>query len=173
MKICIENLNAIIEKYQPLLISMANRFPIFDKNEAYIMARDMVFDIVLDFDSEKGSFGGYLKYRLYFYFLNECKKERVSSLNDRDLKGVEIIEKIEDDSSFDNDFVKSIEIEELFKAIKTLKKQEREILYLKYDKNLPHKEIARLLNLSTKSITNYHYTIIRKLRKYFENNDLL
>ena len=173
MKICIENLNAIIEKYQPLLISMANRFPIFDKNEAYIMARDMVFDIVLDFDSEKGSFGGYLKYRLYFYFLNECKKERVSSLNDRDMKGVEIIEKIEDDSSFDNDFVKSIEIEELFKAIKTLKKQEREILYLKYDKNLPHKEIARLLNLSTKSITNYHYTIIRKLRKYFENNDLL
>ena len=137
------------------------------------MARDMVFDIVLDFDSEKGSFGGYLKYRLYFYFLNECKKERVSSLNDRDMKGVEIIEKIEDDSSFDNDFVKSIEIEELFKAIKTLKKQEREILYLKYDKNLPHKEIARLLNLSTKSITNYHYTIIRKLRKYFENNDLL
>lgn len=173
MKICIENLNAIIEKYQPLLLSMANRFPIFDKNEAYIMARDMVFDIVLDFDSEKGSFGGYLKYRLYFYFLNECKKERVSSLNDRDMKGVEIIEKIEDDSSFDNDFVKSIEIEELFKAIKTLKKQEREILYLKYDKNLPHKEIARLLNLSTKSITNYHYTIIRKLRKYFENNDLL
>lgn len=173
MKICIENLNVIIEKYQPLLISMANRFPIFDKNEAYIMARDMVFDIVLDFDSEKGSFGGYLKYRLYFYFLNECKKERVSSLNDRDMKGVEIIEKIEDDSSFDNDFVKSIEIEELFKAIKTLKKQEREILYLKYDKNLPHKEIARLLNLSTKSITNYHYTIIRKLRKYFENNDLL
>ena len=166
-------MNAIIEKYQPLLISMANRFPIFDKNEAYIMARDMVFDIVLDFDSEKGSFGGYLKYRLYFYFLNECKKERVSSLNDRDMKGVEIIEKIEDDSSFDNDFVKSIEIEELFKAIKTLKKQEREILYLKYDKNLPHKEIARLLNLSTKSITNYHYTIIRKLRKYFENNDLL
>lgn len=173
MKICTENLNAIIEKYQPLLISMANRFPIFDKNEAYIMARDMVFDIVLDFDSEKGSFGGYLKYRLYFYFLNECKKERVDSLNDRDMKGVEIIEKIEDDSSFDNDFVKSIEIEELFKAIKTLKKQEREILYLKYDKNLPHKEIARLLNLSTKSITNYHYTIIRKLRKYFENNDLL
>ena len=173
MKICIENLNAIIEKYQPLLISMANRFPIFDKNEAYIMARDMVFDIVLDFDSEKGSFGGYLKYRLYFYFLNECKKERVDSLNDRDMKGVEIIEKIEDDSSFDNDFVKSIEIEELFKAIKTLKKQEREILYLKYDKNLPHKEIARLLNLSTKSITNYHYNIVRKLRKYFENNDLL
>ena len=173
MKICIENLNAIIEKYQPLLISMANRFSIFDKNEAYIMARDMVFDIVLDFDSEKGSFGGYLKYRLYFYFLNECKKERVDSLNDRDLKGVEIIEKIEDDSSFDNDFVRSIEIEELFKAIKTLKKQEREILYLKYDKNLPHKEIARLLNLSTKSITNYHYTIIRKLRKYFENNGLL
>ncbi|WP_236785998.1 sigma-70 family RNA polymerase sigma factor [Anaerococcus ihuae] len=173
MKICIENLNAIIEKYQPLLISMANRFPIFDKNEAYIMARDMVFDIVLDFDSEKGSFGGYLKYRLYFYFLNECKKERVDSLNDRDMKGVEIIEKIEDDSSFDNDFVKSIEIEELFKAIKTLKKQEREILYLKYDKNLPHKEIARLLNLSTKSITNYHYNIVKKLRKYFENNDLI
>ena len=41
MKICIENLDAIIEKYQPLLLSMANRFDIFDKNEAYIMARDM------------------------------------------------------------------------------------------------------------------------------------
>ncbi|MDU2829955.1 MAG: sigma-70 family RNA polymerase sigma factor [Anaerococcus sp.] len=173
MKICIENLNSIIEKYQALLLSMANRFPIFDKNEAYIMARDMVFDIVLDFDPEKGSFGGYLKYRLYYYFLNECKKERVSSLNDRDMKGVEIVEKIEDNFSLENEFIKNIEREELFMAIKTLKKQEREILYLKYDKNLPHKEIARLLNLSAKSITNYHYNIVRKLRKYFVDHDLI
>ncbi|MDU7163337.1 MAG: sigma-70 family RNA polymerase sigma factor [Anaerococcus vaginalis] len=173
MKICIENLNAIIEKYEPLLVSMANRFPIFDKNEAYIMARDMVFDIVRDFDSKKGSFGGYLKYRLYFFFLNECKKERASSLNSKDVNGIEIIEKIGDSISIEDDFVKGIEIEELFKAIKTLKKQEREILYLKYDKNLPHKEIARLLNLSTKSITNYHYNIIRKLRKYFVNHNLV
>ncbi|MDU4019598.1 MAG: LuxR C-terminal-related transcriptional regulator [Finegoldia magna] len=37
---------------------------------------------------------------------------------------------------------------------------------------MPHKEIARLLNLSTKSITNYHYNIVRKLRKYFIDNDL-
>lgn len=137
------------------------------------MARDMVFDIVLDFDPEKGSFGGYLKYRLYYYFLNECKKERVSSLNDRDMKGVEIVEKIEDNFSLENEFIKNIEREELFMAIKTLKKQEREILYLKYDKNLPHKEIARLLNLSAKSITNYHYNIVRKLRKYFVDHDLI
>lgn len=137
------------------------------------MARDMVFDIVRDFDYKKGSFGGYLKYRLYCYFLNECKKERVSSLNSKDVNGIEIIEKIDDSISIEDDFVKGIEIEELFKAIKTLKKQEREILYLKYDKNLPHKEIARLLNLSTKSITNYHYNIIRKLRKYFVNHNLV
>ena len=137
------------------------------------MARDMVFEIVRDFDPDKGKFGGYLKYRLYFYFLNECKKERVNSLNDRDMKGNEIIEKIEDDFSLEDEFIKNIEIEELFMAIKTLKKQEREILYLKYDKNLPHKEIARLLNLSTKSITNYHYNIVRKLRKYFVDHDLI
>ena len=148
MKICIENLDAIIEKYQPLLLSMANRFDIFDKNEAYIMARDMVFEIVEDFDAKKGSFGGYLKYRLYFYFLNECKKEKIYSLNSKDMQGVE-------------------------NAIKSLKKQEREILYLKYDKNFSHKEIARLLNLSPKSITNYHYLIIKKLRKYFEKEDLV
>ena len=172
MKICVENLNAIIEKYEPLLISMSARFPVFDRNEAYIMARDMVFEIVKDFDPDKGKFGGYLKYRLYFYFLNECKKERVDSLNDLDKNGVELIEKIDDEKSLEDDFFKDLEIEELFKAIKTLKKQEREILYLKYDKNLPHKEIARLLNLSTKSITNYHYNIVRKLRKYFIDNDL-
>lgn len=136
------------------------------------MARDMVFEIVRDFDPDKGKFGGYLKYRLYFYFLNECKKERVDSLNNLDKNGVELIEKIDDEKSLEDDFFKDLEIEELFKAIKTLKKQEREILYLKYDKNLPHKEIARLLNLSTKSITNYHYNIVRKLRKYFIDNDL-
>lgn len=73
----------------------------------------------------------------------------------------------------ENEFIKNIEREELFMAIKTLKKQEREILYLKYDKNLPHKEIARLLNLSAKSITNYHYNIVRKLRKYFVDHDLI
>lgn len=172
MKICVENLNAIIEKYEPLLISMGARFPVFDRNEAYIMARDMVFEIVKDFDPDKGKFGGYLKYRLYFYFLNECKKQRVDSLNSFDKNGVEIIEKIEDDFCLEDNFIKNVEIEELFKSLKILKKQEREILYLKYDKNLPHKEIARLLNLSVKSITNYHYNIIRKLRKYFMDNDL-
>ncbi|EEB36182.1 RNA polymerase sigma factor, sigma-70 family [Anaerococcus hydrogenalis DSM 7454] len=172
MKICLENLDAIIGKYEPLLLSMSGRFPVFDRNEAYIMARDMVFEIVRDFDPDKGKFGGYLKYRLYFYFLNECKKERVDSLNDLDKNGIELIEKIDDEKSIEDDFFKDLEIEELFKAINTLKKQEREILYLKYDKNLPHKEIARLLNLSTKSITNYHYNIVRKLRKYFIDNDL-
>ena len=85
---------------------------------------------------------------------------------------MEIIEKIEDDFCLEDNFIKNVEIEELFKSLKILKKQEREILYLKYDKNLPHKEIARLLNLSVKSITNYHYNIIRKLRKYFMDNDL-
>lgn len=173
MKICIENLDAIIEKYQPLLLSMANRFDIFDKNEAYIMARDMVFEIVEDFDAKKGSFGGYLKYRLYFYFLNECKREKIYSLNSKDMQGVEIIEKIDDDISIEDDFVRKIEINELENALKSLKKQEREILYLKYDKNFSHKEIARLLNLSPKSITNYHYLIIKKLRKCFEKEDLV
>ena len=89
MKICVENLNAIIEKYEPLLISMSARFTVFDRNEAYIMARDMVFEIVKDFDPNKGKFGGYLKYRLYFYFLNECKKQRVDSLNSFDKNGVQ------------------------------------------------------------------------------------
>ena len=173
MKICLENINAIIEKYEPLLISMANRFPIFDKNEAYIMARDMVFDIVDDYDPKKGKFGGYLKYRLYFYFLNECKKERVDSLNALDRAGVEVIESVEDENLLEDDFSKKIEIKELEKAIKSLEKQEREILYLKYDKNLAHKEIGKLLNLSPKSITNYHHTILVKLRKYFKDNDLL
>lgn len=167
MKICIENLNAIRKKYKPLVLATIGRFSIFDKNEAYMWANDLIVDVVEEYDPNKGGFGGYLKYRLYYYFLNKTNGPKLDSLNDKDMKGVEIINKIKNDRDIEKDFIKKLEKEFLEKSIKKLNKRQRDIIYLKYNKNFSHKEIGRLLKISPKTVTNIHLDIMWKLRRLF------
>ena len=173
MKICIENLDAIRKKYQPLVLATIGKFPIFDKNEAYIWANDLIVDVIEKYDQNKGGFGGYLKYRLYYYFLNKTNEPKHDSLNDVDPKGVEIIDKLKDDEDIEKDLIKKLEKEFLEKSIKKLNKRQRDIVYLKYDKNFSHKEIGKLLNISPKTVTNIHLDIMWKLRRLFREGDML
>src|SRR5690625_4837743 len=101
MKICIENLDAIRKKYKPLFLASIGKFPVFDKNEAYIWANDLIVDVVEKYDEKKGGFGGYLKYRIYYYFLNKSKKKKIYSLNNKDVNGVEIIEKLKSETDIE------------------------------------------------------------------------
>lgn len=173
MKICIENLDAIIRKYKPLILSTIDKFPAFDRDEAYIKATDFVLTIVEDYDEKKGKFGGYIKYRLYYHFLDMSKKKRPISLNDRDKKGCEIIENLEDDVDIERDLIKDVEIKALREAIKKLNKRQRDIIYLKYDKKFSHKEIGRLLGISPKTVTNIHGDIIFKLRRILSEEEIV
>lgn len=165
MKICVENLDAIIEKYRPLILSTLNRFPNFERNEAYINACDFVLDVVEDFDESRGKFGGYLKYRLYYHFLNMTRMERITSLNSVDKNGLELIERIEDDVDIEKNLIRDFERLSLLRAMKKLSARERELIFLKYDKNLSHKEIGEVLNISAKTVTNKHGLILDKLRR--------
>ncbi|MDY3006585.1 sigma-70 family RNA polymerase sigma factor [Anaerococcus sp. AGMB00486] len=173
MKICIENLDAIIRKYKPLIISTINKFPIYDRNEAYIKAYDFILNIVEDYDEKRGKFGGYIKYRLYYYFLDMSKKKEAISLNDKDKKGIELIENLKDNIDIEKDLIKNVEIKVLNDAIKKLNKRQRDIIYLKYNKNFSHKKIGSLLNISPKTVTNIHGDIIYKLRRILREEEIL
>lgn len=173
MKICVENLDAIIRKYKPLILSTIEKFSVFDRDEAYMIACDFVLNIVEDYDEKKGEFGGYIKYRLYYHFLDMTKKKRIESLNDRDKNGIEIIDKISDDVDIEKDMIRKVEIKALHEAIKKLNKKQRDIVYLKYEKNFSHKEIGRLLDISPKTVTNIHGDILFKLRRILSEEEIV
>lgn len=165
MKINIENSSEILEKYQYLLLKTVNLFPIFERDEALDEAREVLIELINSYDPSKGSFGGYVKYMLYYHFLDKCKNPKIYSYNDLDPTGEEILNSIESSVDIEKELLEREKYEELFKAIDSLKEKEKKVIYMKYFQNKSHSEIGCALNLAPKTITNIHYKIIQNLRK--------
>lgn len=164
MKINIENSSEILEKYQYLILKTVNTFPIFEKDEALDEAREVLIDAIEDYDENKAGFGGYLKYRLYYHFLDKSKKLIPDSLNKIDSKGIEIEDSLKADIDIEKEVIQKEVYEKLYDAIKTLNQKDKVLIQMKYFENKSHKEIGKILGLTPKTVTNRNYKIIRCLR---------
>lgn len=164
MKICLKNSSKIIKKYRNLLEKIVNQFAIFEKDEAMDEARFVTIEAIMDFDEKKAGFGGYLKYRLYYYFLDKNKKQIPISLNEKNSANAEIEELLISDVDIEKDLLEKEKYQMLHRAIKNLDKRDKKIIELKYFKNKSHKEIGKILNISAKTVTNNHLLILKKLR---------
>lgn len=171
MKINLENSSKILDQYQYLLLKTVNLFPVFETDEALDEAREVTMDAIESYDEDKAGFGGYLKYRLYYHFLDKSKEQRPDSLNDLDKSNNELVDTLSADVDIERDLIEKEEIETLYEAIKTLSQDEKILILLKYVEGKSHKEIAEICGLSPKTITNRHYKIIKKLRKKLERGD--
>lgn len=169
MKINIENSSEILEQYKYLIIKTVNTFSIFEKEEAIDEAKEVVIDAIKNYDPKKASFSGYLKYRLYYHFLDKSKKQFPLSLNSLDRKGEELENMIKSPLDLEKDLLDKEKYQYLYSCIEKLKKDEKKLIYLKYFSNKSHKEIGEILGLASKTISNKHYLIIKKLRKEFKN----
>lgn len=165
MEIKIENSSKLLDQYQSLLIKTINDFPVFEKEEAMDEAREVLIDAIETYDAKKAGFGGYLKYRLYYHFLDKSKKPRPKSLNDLDHTGCEIVESLEANIDIEKDLLDKENLDELYKALKNLETKEKMIIYMEYYQKMGQEEIANSLNLSPKTIRNTKYKAIEKLRK--------
>lgn len=154
-----------MEKYQPLFLATVERFDVFEREEALDLCRMLLIEAIEEYDENKASFGGFLKYKLHYYFLDLAKIERPDSLNEKDGQGEEKIHFIKDDFDFEKDLIKKEDTKRLIELCKDLDEREREILFLKYDQGLTHKEIGQRLGLAPKTIRNTHSRTIRTLRK--------
>lgn len=165
MKINIENSSEILEKYQYLLIKTVNTFPIFEKDEALDEAREVLIDTIEDYDETKAGFSGYLKYKLYYHFLDKSKKAIPDSLNDTDATGAEVVDSLEANVDIEKELIQKELYEDLYDAIKTLSRKDKLLIQMKYFENKNHKEIGKILGIATKTVTNRNYRIIGDLRK--------
>ncbi|MDD7305104.1 MAG: sigma-70 family RNA polymerase sigma factor [Peptoniphilaceae bacterium] len=165
MKINIENSSQILEKYQYLLLKTVNQFPSFDKEEDLNEAREVLIDAIKTYDENKSGFGGYLKYKLYYHFLDKSKKQKPDSLNDLDASGDELVDSLAANVNIEKDLLKKEEYKKLYQAINLLDENDKKILYMIYYQGKSHKDIGKALNFAPKTIRNANYKIIKKLRK--------
>lgn len=96
-------------------------------------------------------------------FLRKREKE-VKMLK---IDGMEVEALLRSDSYFDGN---AIQIK-LYKAVATLPKQQRIIFNLRYFEDLPHQEIANLLELSVGSVKASYHIAVQKIEKYLVSVD--
>lgn len=168
MEINLENSSKLFEKYKYLLIKTISSFNIYDKDEALDEAREVFMDAIEKYDKSQASFGGYVKYRLYYHFLDKSKRKPHKSLNDLDQTGTEIMNNIEANIDIEKEMERKEKYEELYKAIRKLKQKDKVIVYMKYWENRSHKEIGKALGITAKTVTNRHHDLLIELRKGLE-----
>lgn len=165
MKISLENSKQVMDAYMPLIIANARKFSALDYEEVVDESRMLLIDAILEYDDSKGTFGNYLKQKLYYHFLDECKKEQIASLDDFDKEGKPLIDSIEDDYNLEKYLEDKEEYKELYKAIENLPDDLRKIIVGKYFFAMTNDELATKTDLSYKTIANKASIALKILRE--------
>lgn len=168
MKINIENSKQIMDAYMPLIIANARKFSAFEYEEAVDQSKMILLDAILEYEKEKGSFGNFLKQKLYFYFLDECKKGNIKSLDELDNDGISLINSIRDDYDLEKDLENKQRYKNLYKAINTLPADLKSIIVGKYFLDMTNDDLAKKMNLTYKTIANKSSIALKLLRKTLE-----
>lgn len=74
MNINLDNSKQIMEKYMPLIKSMARKFGVFEYEENICESQMILIEAIGTYDKNKGTFGNYLKNQLRYHFLDKSKK---------------------------------------------------------------------------------------------------
>ena len=155
----------IMEAYMPLIRANARKFSRFDFDELVDESRMILIDAIGEYDESKGSFGNFLKLRLWYHCLDKSKKDPVVSLDDYDSKGDPLVDGLEDDFDFEEDLIKNEEYTLLYEAIYSLSEVDQKIIWLKYIYSYPNAEVADIMGLSYKTVANRSSLALKKLRK--------
>lgn len=168
MKISLENSKQVMDAYMPLIISNAKNFSSLDYEEVVDQSKLLLIESILIYDQNKGSFGNFLKQKLYYYFLDECKKQGHESLDEPDNDGQRLIDYIKDDYDLEEDLLTKEKYKELYEQINKLPNDLKEIIINKYFLNLTNDEIAKKTGLSYKTIANKASIGLNILREKIE-----
>ena len=142
------------------------------KNDFEELFDEAVFETVIAFFSfkeEKGSFGGFLKSKLKYYFLEKNRNKKLYSLNKVNEDGFELLDTLESNENIEKDFLKKEEYKNLKKLILKLSPKEKEIIVMYYFQNKRIKQIAKEKQMAKKSISNIKSIALKKLRNEIKN----
>lgn len=167
MKIDVKNSKQIVESYRPLILSLAKKFNPNDWDEFIDCGKFLVVEAIIEYDEKKGAFPAFVKNKLNFYFLDEAKKKKPDSLNEKDFCQNEVIENLRDDENFEDELLMNETENFLNDCVKKFSKRDRLFINLRYDKCLSYREIGEILGLKEKTVRNLNYKLIKNLRKDF------
>ena len=165
MNINLDNSKQIMEKYMPLIKSMARKFGVFEYEENICESQMILIEAIGTYDKTKGTFGNYLKNQLRYHFLDKSKKEIPISLYLCDENGNPLIDGLMSDIDIEKDLLEDEKNKNLLKAVEKLDKKYQTIVKMKYYLNMTNKEIGEKLNLSPKTIANRNSLAVEKLRQ--------
>lgn len=164
------NVHLIFEKYHPLIVSSINRY--YNKphefEELYDEGVLEVCEALMDYDFNKNdSFGGYLKSRLYFFYISKNKfKEDLSldaPIGEEDLT---LMDMLMDPMNIEKEYEINEEYKILYKAIGELTERQRRVLLDFYIGKFSISEIANKYDIKYRTVVNTKTMALKKLKKY-------
>ena len=149
----------------PLMIANARRFSYFEYDEVLDISRMILIEAISEYDQNKGTFGNFLKQKLYYYFLDQSKKQRPMSLDQVDHEGGAIVDSLESDYDLEEELVNKEKYKNLYSSIDKLPDDLKAIVIDKYFLGMTNGQIAEKMGLSYKTIANKSTMALKKLRK--------
>ena len=166
----ISNSHLVVEAYKPLLISSIKKY----YNKSYQFEELMqegileIIESIKDFDNSRNiPFSGYLKRRIYYFYLgkNHIKENLSLDINIGEEKEMTLGDLIEDNMNIEEDYLKKENSIEIKKALEKLTKRQREIIEDFYFHKKSIGEIAIEKNIKYRTVVNTKTTALEKLKK--------
>lgn len=164
------NVHLIVEKYHPLIVSSINRY--YNKphefEELYDEGVLEVCEALMDYDVNKNdSFGGYLKSRLYFFYISKNKfKENLSLDSPIGEEDLTLMDMLMDPMNIENEYEINEEYKILYKAIGELTERQRRVLLDFYIGRFSISDIAKKYDIKYRTVVNTKTMALKKLKKY-------
>lgn len=164
------NVHLIVEKYHPLIVSSIKRY--YNKphefEELYDEGVLEVCEALMDYDFNKNdSFGGYLKSRLYFFYISKNKfKEDLSLDSPVGEEDLTLMDMLMDPMNIEEEYEINEEYRILYKAIGELTERQRRVLLDFYIGKFSISEIANKYDIKYRTVVNTKTMALKKLKKY-------
>lgn len=133
-----------------------------EKEDFESMAKIILYESALEFCRSKNvPFQSFYKIKLYHWYSNYRKK--------KSLEEISMVYDSQDCYDLQKDIIEKEKKIVMNIAIKSLTEKERSII-IKHIQGFTDEQIGEYMNLNKKTIQNYRYEIMNKLKKYIEDN---
>lgn len=155
--------DTILKDFEPLLLANIQRLCFYgDVEELLQEGREEILNCILEFDG-RAPFAGFLKSRLYYFYLNKMKEKREYP------QEPSFFEKISQKDPLIEDFaIRKEEIKALEESLLCLTPQQKRVIQLYFYENYTLREIADILEISISTVQVHQQRALKKLRKELE-----
>lgn len=166
----VKNAHVIVEKYHPLIVSSINRY--YNKphefEELYDQGVLEICEAIRDYDINRNdSFGGYLKARLYYFYISKNREKESLSLDEPIAEDdLTLMDMLEDPQNIEEDFLEREKYKGLYEGVKTLTERQRQILLDFYIRKISISDIAEKYGVKYRTVVNTKTAALEKLKKY-------